>query len=257
MPRLGSGGWIPRPRNDSSASPITATGMITVACTITEDAALGRTWVSSTRGPEAFIVFAASTNSRSRSRSVSARTTRIIVGTCATPSAIAAPLRLAPWIAASPTATIRNGNARVRSVSRDTTTSAARHHPAASPSGVPTSTASATASSPTCNDARVPYRIRDSTSRPRSSVPSGNPTVRGSWNGVSKCTAPGSGARGPGRAARPARPGRAAPRRRARSGSAGTRRAPGRRTARSAEARRVRRRSSRPPSTLTRGSTTE
>ena len=44
---------MPSPRNDSSASPITATGMITVACTMIADSALGRMCWARIRPPDA------------------------------------------------------------------------------------------------------------------------------------------------------------------------------------------------------------
>ena len=99
---------------------------------------------------------AASTKSLSFSRNVSARTTRIMVGICAMPSAIAALVSPPPLIAARPTASTRNGNASIRSASRDTTASTQRQYPASSPSGTPTTSATSTDSTPTCSDARMP-----------------------------------------------------------------------------------------------------
>jgi hypothetical protein len=97
--------------------------MMTVACTMMADVAFGRTCRSMIHTGEASMVRAPSTKSLSLMRRVSPRTTRIMVGIWAMPRAIAALPRLGPLMAASPTAMMRNGKARVTSVRREMTAS--------------------------------------------------------------------------------------------------------------------------------------
>lgn len=126
VPRLGAGGWMPRPRKDSTASPRIAAGMATVACTRITEVALGRMCRASTQRSLAPSTTAAATKSSDLRRRVSERTTRITPGIWAMPMATAALPRLAPRMAANPTAMIRNGNASSRSVKREITASQAR-----------------------------------------------------------------------------------------------------------------------------------
>lgn len=117
---------MPSPRNDSTASPRIAAGTATVACTRITDVALGRTCRARTHRSLAPSTTAAATKSSDLSRRVSERTTRMTPGICAIPMATAALVRLAPRMAARPTAMIRNGNASSRSVRREITASQAR-----------------------------------------------------------------------------------------------------------------------------------
>ncbi len=171
---------------------MTATGMITVACTMIAETQFGRTCCRMIRAPPASSVFALVTKSALVIRSVSPRTMRIIAGTCEMPMATTAFVRLGPLIAASPTAMMRNGKASATSVRRLMIASSQRQYPASSPSGVPTTTASRTDRTPTTSETWMPYSVRDRMSRPRSSVPRPKPTVNGTWNGRSKCVVVGS-----------------------------------------------------------------
>ena len=103
-----------------------AAGIATVACTRITEEALGRTCRASTHRSPAPSTTAAETKSSDFSRSVSERTTRMTPGICAMPMAMAALPRLAPRMAARPTARMRNGNASSRSVNREITASALR-----------------------------------------------------------------------------------------------------------------------------------
>ena len=120
-PSDGVGGRTPSPRKESTASPMMAAGAATVACTIRVLTALGRMWRRSTTPSLAPSAMAAATKSSPRRRSVSPRVTRTTCGICATPMAMVAVANDGPRIAASPTASTRNGNASSVSVSRDTT----------------------------------------------------------------------------------------------------------------------------------------
>ena len=93
--------------------------MATVACTRMTEVALGRMCRISTQRSLAPSTTAAATKSSDFRRRVSERTTRMTPGICAMPMASAALPRLAPRMAASPTARMRKGNASSRSVSRE------------------------------------------------------------------------------------------------------------------------------------------
>src|SRR5262249_30128822 len=66
LPHEASGGWTPRPRNDSEASARMANATLRDAWTTIGVAAFGRTWRAAIRQPGAPSARAASTNSRAR-----------------------------------------------------------------------------------------------------------------------------------------------------------------------------------------------
>ena len=75
-PRLGVGGWMPRPRKLSAASNTITTGRCRVASTSTVGRTFGSTCCARIRTSEAPTARAAAANSRSRKDRTSARTTR-------------------------------------------------------------------------------------------------------------------------------------------------------------------------------------
>ena len=89
-PSDGVGGRMPRPRNDSTASPMIAAGAATVACTISVFTALGRMCRPQQHEVAGAVGDRAATKSSPRSRSVSPRVTRTIAGTPAMPIAMVA-----------------------------------------------------------------------------------------------------------------------------------------------------------------------
>jgi hypothetical protein len=80
VPQDGSGGWTPRPRNDSVASARMAVDNASVVWTISGAATLGRTWSESTRPAPAPAARAASMYSRPATARTGPRATRAKVG---------------------------------------------------------------------------------------------------------------------------------------------------------------------------------
>src|ERR1051325_9497016 len=84
LPQLGHGGGTPMPRNESDASSSSTLPTPSAAETMIGAAAFGRTWRKITRPSPAPSARAATTKSRPRSASTSARTSRLVQPRCET-----------------------------------------------------------------------------------------------------------------------------------------------------------------------------
>lgn len=141
------------------------------------------------------------------------RTTRANRGTAATPIARMMFVGPGPTIVMTTRASRISGTALTTSRSRTMTSSTARGaSPASVPMTVPTIAASRVAPTPIDSEYRAPWMMRDSTSRPMGSVPSGCAAL-GAWRAAAASAASGGyGASSPGTATARPRSRRSAPR---------------------------------------------
>src|SRR5882724_12325286 len=172
-PHDGIASGTPRPRNESPASVRIAPATPKVATTISEALTLGRMWRQRMRGRDRPSERAASTYVRSRTASVSARTTRAYVAQLLSPTTRMMLRTLGPSTPMTVMASRMNGNANCMSASRMTRWSARPPRmPAVRPRLVPTLPASSTADTPISAEVRAPWMTRLRMSRPSWSVPS-------------------------------------------------------------------------------------
>ncbi len=135
---------------------------------------LGSTWNAISRAGEPPRARAAVTKSRSAIDNVSARTTRAICVHETRPITSSTLSRLGWSTATKAIASSSAGNVSITSVNRIRAKSAAPpKKPATSPIATPIVIVITIAATPTISETRAPQMMRESTSRPSSSVPSG------------------------------------------------------------------------------------
>jgi hypothetical protein len=171
-PQVARGGGTPRPRKERPLSRRIAPATAKVADTSTGASAFGRMCRKMMRPAPAPWARIACTNSRSRSARNSARTRRATPIQLVRPMMIMMLSRLCPMKAMTARIRKSDGNTSITSTSHITAASIfPPKYPAMAPSRIPMASEIPTATNPTEREICAPYIIRDSTSRPRSSVP--------------------------------------------------------------------------------------
>ncbi|PYP09224.1 MAG: hypothetical protein DMD59_09660 [Gemmatimonadetes bacterium] len=127
LPQVGSGGLMPIPRKDSDASSRSTFPTPSAAETMIGAAAFGRTWRKITRPLPAPSARAATTKSRCRSESTSARTSRLVPNHDVSPMAMTSAVNGRPSHRATAISRMKmRGRARPTSTPRISTASIQR-----------------------------------------------------------------------------------------------------------------------------------
>jgi hypothetical protein len=174
-PQLGVGGGTPRPRKLRAASSSKMSEVLSAAITTMIGKTLGRMCSAINRRDGAPSAWAPTTKSRLDIDRVSARTTRAIEVHETNPITMKIVRRLGPRTATRAIASSSGGRDSIRSVKRIRIKSTAPpKNPEHSPMAMPMVIVTAIAATPTVSEIRAPKMIRESTSRPSSSVPMRN-----------------------------------------------------------------------------------
>jgi len=122
-PQVGVGGGMPAPRNDSEASAMITTPILSVTSTMKVLRTLGRMWVSMMRSVEQPRTFASATKSRCRKASTSPRMTRAKLAHSSSEMAITSVPSPCPMVTASSSAKRMAGKVKAASTRRISTAS--------------------------------------------------------------------------------------------------------------------------------------
>ena len=172
-PQEGAGGRLPRPRNPSDVSVISATAATSVLWTMTGPATRGRMCLVMIRRSGSPATLAASMYSSCRAPIVADLTTRATGADSRMPSGMTAGVRLPAKIDSTTTRMTTMGSAS-RTLTQPLRTRSAdfSQKPAATPTLTPRATATTTTSKVARRTGRPPYSSLLRTSLPSSSVPS-------------------------------------------------------------------------------------
>ncbi len=173
VPQLGSGGCTPRPKKLREASASKMAAKLKLACTSKVGTILGKMCRSNMRPEEAPMLLDACTKSNSRSLSVKARANLAYVTHPSITKAMITFFKLGPRTAMIAIASRMPGKAKRISAGRMINSSIQPPaQPEMDPNATPIVNETQTTVRDTKNETLPPYRRRDKTSRPSSSVPS-------------------------------------------------------------------------------------